>query len=103
MQQRINSSYGSTLLRTYFGVFHADEKSATTYDHNDSYLVDFNTYMDGLRLQDFTIKTSDSTHWIVNEKNFKGSCVQSLAQVKNNFIHVNNWCGALPCSNDDTV
>ena len=55
IQQRINSTYGSTLLRTYFGCFHITETSANAYDHNDSYIVDYNSYMDGLRLQYFTL------------------------------------------------
>ena len=103
MQQRINRTYGSTLLRTYFGVYHLSEDKLTTYTHNDSYVVDYNTYMDGLRLQDFTIKVSDSSHWLVNEQNFKDSCVQSLQHFKTNFVHIDNWCGASPCNNDDTA
>jgi hypothetical protein len=103
MQQRINASYGSTLLRTYFGVFYNTETSSYAYSHNDSYLVDYNTYMDGLRLQDFTLKVSDSTHWLYNEKNFKSSCVQSLQQFKSSFVHIDNWCGTSPCLNDDSV
>ncbi len=61
MQQLINSSYGSTLLRAYFGVFHGTETNATVYTRNDSYITDYNTYTDGLCLQDFTLKISDGT------------------------------------------
>ena len=103
MQQRINASYGSTLLRTYFGIFHNTETSRFAYTHNDSFVVDYNTYMDGLRLQDFTLKASDSTHWLYNERNFQGSCMQSLQQFKGSFIHVDNWCGSSPCTTDDSV
>ena len=103
MQQRINASYGSTLLRTYFGIFHNTETSRFAYTHNDSFVVDYNTYMDGLRLQDFTLKASDSTHWLYNERNFQGSCMQSLQQFKGSFVHVDNWCGSSPCTTDDSV
>ena len=78
MQQRINATYGHTLLRTYFACFNNSEVSQFAYTHNDSVIVDYNTYMDGLRLQDFTLKVSDSTHWLYNERNFKNSCIQSL-------------------------
>ena len=44
MQQRLNSSYGYTLLRAYFGIFHGTETNATVYIHNDSYFSDYNTY-----------------------------------------------------------
>ena len=103
MQQRINASYGHTLLRTYFGCFHVTETSQTAYTHNDSFITDYNTYMDGLRLQDFTFKVSDSTHWLYNERNFRGSCMQSLQQFKANFVHIDNWRGASACNNDDSV
>ena len=103
MQQRLNSSYGATLLRTYFGVFHNTETEGTAYNHNDGFITSYNTYMDGLRLQDFTLQPSDSTHWLYNERNFKHSCLQSLQQYKSNFIHIDNWCGAPPCDNDDSV
>ena len=102
IQQRINSTYGSTLLRTYFGCFHITETSANAYDHNDSYIVDYNSYMDGLRLQDFTLRVSDATHWLHNNQHFKGSCMQSLNQFKGSFVHIDNWCGAPPCINDDS-
>ena len=103
MQQRINATYGHTLLRTYFSCFNNSEVSQFAYTHNDSVIVDYNTYMDGLRLQDFTLKVSDSTHWLYNERNFKNSCMQSLQQFKANFVHIDNWCGASPCNNDDSV
>ncbi len=54
--------------------------------------------MDGLRLQDFTLKVADSTHWLYNERNFRDSRMQSLQQFKANFVHIDNWCGASPCS-----
>ena len=103
MQQRLNSTYGSTLLRIYFGVFHNTEDTISTYTHNDSYITSYNTYMDGLRLQDFTLSTADSTHWLVNERNFRDSCMLNLKQFKNNFVHIDNWCGAAPCQNEDSV
>ncbi len=40
IQQRINASYGSTLLRTYFGCFYITETGAAAYDPNDNYIVD---------------------------------------------------------------
>ena len=103
MQQRLNSSYGSTLLRTYFGVFNDTETEATAYSHSDAYITSYNTYMDGLRLQDFTLQPSDGTHWLYNERNFINSCIQSQQQYKANFIHIDNWCGASLCENDDSV
>ena len=103
MQPRINASYGHTLLRTYFGCFSNAEISQLAYTHNDSFIIDYNTYMDGLRLQDFTLKVADSTHWLYNERNFRSSCMQSLQQFKANFVHIDNWCGASACENDDSV
>ena len=103
MQQRLNSNSGSSLLRTYFGIYPSTESDLTTYTHNDSFVVSYNTYMDGLRLQDFTVQSNDATHWLSNERNFKDSCMLSLAQYKSNFIHIDNWCGTSICNNDDTV
>ena len=103
MQQRMNASYGHTLLRTYFGCFSNAEISQLAYTHNDSFIIDYNTYMDGLRLQDFTLKVADSTHWLYNERNFRDSSMQSLQQFKANFVHIDNWCGRSPCNNDDSV
>ena len=59
--------------------------------------------MDGLRLQDYTIAVADGTAWLTNERIFKNSCVQSLQQFKQNFVHIDNWCGNSPCNNDDTL
>ena len=103
MQQRINSSYGSSLLRTYFGIYPSTETDLTTYTHNDSFVVSYNTYMDGLKLQDFTLQSSDATHWLSNERNFKGSCMLSLPQYKSNFVHIDNWCGSSICNTDDSI
>ncbi len=103
MQQRLHSSYGSTLLRTYFGVFHNVETEGTAYNHNDGYITSYNTYMDGIRLQAFTLQPSDGTHWLYNERNFKHACMQSLQQYKANFIHIDNWCGISICDNNDSV
>jgi len=101
-QQRLNSSYGSTLLRVYFSAFSNSESDLTTYTHNDALITSYNTYLDGLRLQDFTLATSDSTHWLSNERNFRDSCIMNIAQYKTNFVHIDNWCGASPCQNDDS-
>ena len=102
MQQRLNSSYGSTLLRTYFGIFSNNESDLTTYTHNDGLITSYNTYMDGLRLQDYTVSIADSTHWLTNERNFRDSCIMNIGQFKTNFVHIDNWCGASPCQNDDS-
>ena len=103
MQQRLNLSSGVSLLRIYFGCFNATEDVLTTYQHNDSCITSYNTYIDGLRLQDFTLSTADSTHWLANERNFNESSILTLKQFKTNFIHIDNWCGAAPCLNDDTI
>ena len=103
MQQRLNSSYRSTLLRDYFGIFHGTETNARLYIHNDGYFTDFNTYMDGLGLQDFTLKISDGTAYLANERNFRDSSVLCIQQFKDQFIHLDNWCGTSPCTNDDSV
>ena len=103
MQQRLNSSYGSTLLRAYFGAFHGTESNATVYTHNDTYIVDYNTYMDGLRLQDYTLRIADGTAWLTNERNFRNSSLLCLQQFKDQFVHIDNWCGASPCENDDSA
>ena len=59
--------------------------------------------MDGLRLQDYTVAVADGTAWLSNERNFKNSCIQSIQQFKQNFVHIDNWCGASPCDNDDSL
>ena len=103
MQQRINRTYGSTLLRTYFSIFVNGEVDLDSYTHSDANILTYNTMMDGLRLQDFTLSVADSTTWLCNERNFKSSSIQSLKQFKQNFVHIDNWCGSSPCDNDDTL
>ena len=71
MQQRMNSNSGATLLRAYFGIYPLSESDLTTYTHNDSFVVSYNTYMDGLRLQDFTIQSIDATHWLFKNETLK--------------------------------
>ena len=85
MQQRINSTNGSTLLRTYFSVFNNNETDLSAYTHPDSNIVNYNTMMDGLRLQDFTLTSADSTPWLYNESCFRNSAMQSIQQFKQNF------------------
>ena len=103
MQQRFNSTNGSTLLRTYFSIFVNGETDLDAYTHTDANIISYNTMMDGLRLQDYTIAVADGTAWLTNERNFKNSCMQSNQQFKQNFVHIDNGCGASPCENDDSL
>jgi len=103
MQQRFNSTNGSTLLRTYFSIFLSGETDLDSYTHTDANIISYNTMMDGLRLQDYTVAVADGTAWLTNERNFKNSCMQSNQQFKQNFVHIDNWCGASPCENDDSL
>ena len=103
MQQRMNSTYGSTLLRTYFSIFVNGEVDLNAYTHTDANITSYNTMMDGLRLQDYTLTVADGTMWLSNEQNFKNSAMQSIRQYKNNFVHIDNWCGSSPCNTDDSV
>ena len=103
IQQRINRTYGSHLLRCYTAVYDQLEADITMFNHPDRNIIDYNTFMDGLRLQDYTIKVSDSTHWLTNERNFQGSCIQALAQYKDHCVHIDNWTGDPSCLRDDTV
>ncbi len=70
MQQRINSTNGSTLLRPYFRIFINGEKDLNAYTHSDAAILSYNTVMDGLRLQDYTLAVADGTAWLTNERNF---------------------------------
>ena len=103
IQQRMTRAQGATLLRVYFGIYNIDETTATTYTHPDSTIATYNTLMDGLRLQDFTLSPTDGTAWLYNERNFKDSCMLSLLQYRSSFVHIDNWCGASICNNDDSV
>ena len=103
MQQRISKSEGSTLLRTYFSVFVEGEDGKDAYNHSDANILTYNTMMDGLRLQDFTLSIADGTAWLYNERNFSNSAMQCLRQWKNNFVHIDNWGGNGPCNNDHTL
>ena len=103
IQQRISKSDGSTLLRTYFSIFSDVEVNEMAFNHVDTSILTYNTMMDGLRLQDFTLSVADGTAWLCNERNFKNSAMQSLRQYKQNFVHIDNWCGNSPCNNDDTL
>ena len=103
MQQRISKSDCSTLLRTYFSIFTDVETSRDAYNHSDANILTYNTMMDGLRLQDFTLSVADGTAYLCNERNLQNSAMQSIKQYKQNFVHIDNWCGNAPCINDDTL
>ena len=103
IKQRINRTYGSHLLRCYTAVYDQLEADLTMFNHPDRNIIDYNSFMDGLRLQDYTIKVSDSTHWLTNERNFQGSCIQALQQYKDHCVHIDNWTGDPSCLRDDTV
>ena len=103
IQQRITRAQGVSLLRVYFGIYHIDETTITTYSHNDTPITSYNTMMDGLRMQDFTLSPTDGTAWLYNERNFRDSCMLNLLQYRSNFIHIDNWCGSSICNNDDSI
>ena len=103
IQQRINRSYGHTLLRCYTAIFPQAESECTTFLHEDSNVVNYNSFMDGLRMQDMTISPADATHYLINQPHLKGSCIQSLSQFKMNFTHIESWGGKAICQLDDTV
>ena len=103
IQQRINRTYGSHLLRCYTAVYDQLESDITMFNHPDRNIIDYNTFMDGLRLQDYTIKVADSTHWLTNERNYQGSCIQAHQQYKDHCVHIDNWTGDPSCMRDDTV
>ena len=49
------------------------------------------------------MKVADSTHWLTNERNVQGSCIQSLQQNKDHCVHIDNWTGDPSSFRDDTV
>ena len=75
----------------------------TTNQHSDLCLGGYNTTLDGIRLQDFTVSASDSTHWLINEPYLRGSCILTLDQYKNQCCHVDSWTGKPVCEEDDTI
>ena len=103
IQQRITRAQGVSLLRVYWGVYNITESDITTYNHNDASIVSYNTMMDGLRMQDFTLSPTDGTAWLYNERNFKDSCMLSIAQYRSSFVHIDNWSGNSICNNDDSI
>ena len=103
MQQKISKSDGSSLLRTYLSIFIDGETSRDAYNHSDANILTYNTMMDGLRLQNFTLSTTDGTAYLTNERHLQNSAMQSIKQYKQNFVHIDNWCGNAPCINDDTL
>lgn len=75
----------------------------TTNQHSDLCLGGYNTSLDGIRLQDFTVSASDSTHWLINEPYLRGSAILTLDQYKNQCCHIDSWTGKPVCEEDDTV
>ena len=88
-----NVSNDGTLAQTGF----------TTNQHNDSCLGAYNTSLDGIRLQDFTVSASDSTHYLINEPYLRGSCILNVEQYKNQCMHIDSWTGKPVCQEDDTI
>ena len=75
----------------------------TTNLHDDMPLGAYNTSLDGIRLQDFTLSASDSTHYLVNEPYLRGSCILNTEQYKNQCMHIDSWTGNPVCEEDDTI
>jgi len=75
----------------------------TINQHSDVHLGGYNTSLDGVRLQDFTLSAEDSTHWLVNEPYLRGSCILNCEQYKNQCMHIDSWTGRPVCEEDDTV
>lgn len=103
IQQRLNRSYGESLLRTYLGVFNTTNKWYSTMDHDVAPITSYNTTMDYIKLQDFTLANSDSTDWLVNNQHFQGSCMLSQYQYYFNWIHIDNFCANSVADTDPTV
>ena len=75
----------------------------TLNQHSDVTLGAYNTSLDGIRLQDFTLSAEDSTHWLVNEYYLRGSCILNVDQYKNQCMHIDSWTGNPVCEEDDTI
>jgi hypothetical protein len=75
----------------------------TVNQHTDTLLSSYNTSLDGVRLQDFSLSAEDSTHWLVNEPYLRGSCILNIEQYKNQTVHIDSWTGRPVCEEDDTV
>ena len=75
----------------------------TINQHPDTPLAAYNTSLDGIRLQDFTLSAEDSTHWLVNEQYLRGSCILNIDQYKNQCMHIDSWTGNSVCEEDDTI
>ena len=75
----------------------------TINQHSDITLGAYNTSLDGIRLQDFTLSAEDSTHWLVNEPYLRGSCILNVDQYKNQCMHIDSWTGNPVCQEDDTI
>ena len=131
MQQRITRGYGQRLLRCYSAIFGNETIAAgnqaagtgtlpktvsgdiaclqtqtvgfTINQHNDTALSAYNTSLDGIRLQDFTLSGEDATHYLVNEPYLRGSCILNVEQYKNQCMHIDSWTGNPICQEDDTV
>ena len=86
IQQRISKSDGASLLRTYFSIFTDGEVNDNAFNHTDVNILTYNTMMDGLRLQDFTLSIADGTAWLYNERIFSNSAMQCLRQWKTILI-----------------
>ena len=86
---------------TFLGI--GNVSGFTTNQHSDLCLGAYNTTLDGIRLQDFTVSASDSTHWLINEPYLRGSAILTLDQYKNQCCHIDSWTGKPVCEEDDTV
>jgi hypothetical protein len=131
MQQRITRGYGQRLLRCYTSIFGSETiansnqcivtgtlpktvagdlaiigfatRAFTINQHNDTPLSAYNTTLDGIRLQDFTLSAEDATHYLVNEPYLRGSCIINVEQYKNQCVHIDSWTGNPVCMEDDTT
>lgn len=86
---KLNKTHGISLKRIYYSVFNSVETSNTMFDNGNvtQKVVSFNTSLDNLKLQDYTINCGSLDYALMRD-NLKGSSIMSQGVYNYNWF----WC-----------
>lgn len=64
----------------------------------------YNTSLDNIFIKSqSTIDCTKGEHWLYNKNELRGSALQGIDALSNDFVHIDNWCGHPICEIDPTV
>ena len=64
----------------------------------------YNTSLDNIFIKSqSTIDCTKGEHWLYNKNELRGSALQGIDALSNDFVHIDSWCGKSLCETDPSV